>query len=375
MDLSNVRIREHFGLVSNDTHTDKFSFLVSPPKNRPSVEKNDYVLLDHPLFGETCQVLAEITDIAAYEEIAGGSTSDRLGKMLATAEIIGYINLNNEAKPLHKVLVPPNPGCRIYVPTQKFLENILNRNIKGEAFKRPIEIGIFDTTSAEQIGDGGNIKCFIDLLDFTSKHTIVTAMAEAGKTSLVKQLIEAISNNLQIQTLVFDNYNEYSGLHQSKTTELNRNQEALIKEIKNGQLINLTSQAMTTEERKTFYEETLKLLLKLRLEEKIKPILLVIEEAENLKGAILNQVIAAGRKRGIAILLLTTHPSELGGKILSQTGNQIIGKTIDNQDIDFLKNIIGNANSLPMLMANEWIINGINANRPMKIRTKIDING
>jgi DNA helicase HerA-like ATPase len=295
--------------------------------------------------------------------------------MLATAEIIGYINLNNEAKQLHKVLVPPNPGCRIYVPTQKFLEDILNRNIKGEAFKRPIEIGIFDTTSAEQPGDSGNIKCFIDMQDFTSKHTIVTAMAQAGKTSLVKQLIEAISKNLQIQTLVFDNYNEYSSLHQSKTIELNRNQEALNKEIKNGQIINLTSQAMTTEERKTSYEETLKLLLKLRLEEKIKPILLVIEEAENLKGAILNQVMAEGRKSGISTILLTTHPSELGGKILSQTGNQIIGKTIDTQDIDFLRNIIGNGNSLPLLIANEWIINGISANRPMKIRAKISTNG
>ena len=98
---------------------------------------------------------------------------------------------------------------------------------------------------------------------------------------------------------------------------------------------------------------------------------MVIEEAENLKGTILDQAISEGRKIGIAILLLTTHPSELGGKILSQTGNQIIGKTVDNQDIDFLRNIIGNGNSLPTLMANEWIINGININRPMKIRAKL----
>ncbi len=370
MDLSSVRIREHFGLVSNDTHTDKFSFLVSPPKSRSSVEKNDFILLDHPLLGETYPVLAEITDIASYEEIAGGSSSDRLGKMLATAEIIGFIDLNNEAKPLHKVLVPPNPGSRIYVPTQKFLEDILNRNVKGEAFERPIEIGVFDAASAEQSGEGGNIKCFLDMQDFSSKHTIVTAMAQTGKTSLVKHLVESIAKNPQIQILVFDNYNEYSSSLHSKTIGLNRNQEALTKEIKNGQIINLTSSAMTSEERKTSYEETLKLLLKLRLEEKIKPLLLVIEEAENLKGAILEQVISEGRKIGIAILLLTTHPSELGGKILSQTGTQIIGKTIDNQDIDFLTNIIGNSNYLPTLMTNEWIINGINMNRPMKIRTE-----
>jgi DNA helicase HerA-like ATPase len=320
-------------------------------------------------------VIAEITDIASYEEIAGGSSGDRLGKMLATAEIIGYIDINNEVKPLRKVLVPPNPGCRIYVPTQKFLEDTLNRNVNGEVFKTPIEIGVFDATSAEQTGNGGIIKCFKDMQDFTSKHTIITAMAQTGKTSLVKHLVEEISKNLEIQTLVFDHYNEYSSLPESKTIELNKNQEALVKEMKKGQILNLTGKVMAAEERKAGYEEALKLLLKLRREEKIKPFLLVIEEAENLKGAILDQAIADGRKMGIAILLLTTHPSELGGKILSQTGNQIIGKTIASQDIDFLRNIIGNGNSLSTLKADEWIINGININRPMKIQGKTGTYG
>ena len=111
MDLSNVRIREHFGLVSNDTHTGQFCFLISPPKNRSGLEKHDYVLLDHPLFGEVCQILAVITDITSYEQVAGGSSiGDKMGKMLATAEIVGYIDLRNDNKPLCEVLVPPNPG-------------------------------------------------------------------------------------------------------------------------------------------------------------------------------------------------------------------------------------------------------------------------
>ena len=257
MDLSNVQIREHFGLVSNDTHTEKFSFLVSPPKNRSTIEKNDFVLLDHPLLGETCQVLGEITDIASYEEIAGGSSGDRLGKMRATAEIMGCINLNNEVKPLRNVLVPPNPGSRVYVPTQKFLEDILNRNTKGEAFKTPIEIGVFDATSAEQTGDGGITKCFVDLQDFTSKHTIITAMSQTGKTNLAKNLVEAISKNLKIPILVFDYYNEYSGLLESKTIELNRHQENLTKEIKNSSIINLAGQVMTTEEKKQLTKKLL----------------------------------------------------------------------------------------------------------------------
>ncbi len=107
MDLSNVRIREHFGLVSNDTHTGQFCFLVSPPKNRGSVEKYDYVLVDHPLFGEACQVLAVITDITSYEEVAGSTIGDKMGKMLATAEIIGYIDLRNEIRPIEQSFSSP----------------------------------------------------------------------------------------------------------------------------------------------------------------------------------------------------------------------------------------------------------------------------
>ena len=45
MDLSNIRIKEHFGIITNDTNTIQFNFLVSPPKNRESIEKQDIVCL------------------------------------------------------------------------------------------------------------------------------------------------------------------------------------------------------------------------------------------------------------------------------------------------------------------------------------------
>ena len=75
------------------------------------------------------------------------------------------------------------------------------------------------------------------------------------------------------------------------------------------------------------------------------PLFLIIEEAENLKGEVLNQAVAEGRKIGISICLLTTNPSELGGKILSQMGYQIIGKTTNKEDIVYLSNITGATNS------------------------------
>jgi DNA helicase HerA-like ATPase len=375
MDLSNVRIREHFGLVSNDTHTGQFCFLVSPPKNRASVEKYDYVLVDHPLFGEACQVLSVITEITSYEDVAGGSSiGDKVGKMLATAEIVGFIDLRNENKPLCKVLIPPNPGCRVYVPLKKFLEDTLNRNVKGEVFKTPIQIGMFEASSAEEPGNYLGLKCFVDAQDFTSKHTIISAVAGAGKTHAAKVLLQEMIDKTSAQIILFDPYNEYSsGLNTiAKTVELNTkmDKDTIAKEMRKGQTTILNAYGLTQQEKRVFYTEALQLLLKLRLEEKIKPLLIIIEDAENLKGETLDQVVAEGRKIGLIVCLLTTHPTELGGKILSQMGNQIIGKTTDKEDIAHFTNMAGSTNGLPSLALGEWIINGINSNRPMKVHVK-----
>ncbi len=372
MDLSAVRIREHFGLVSNDTHTGQFCFLVSPPKNRGTLEKYDYVLVDHPLFGEACQVLAVITDITSYEEVAGSTVGDKMGKMLATAEIIGFVDLRNEIRPLGKVLIPPNPGCRVYVPLKKFLEDTLNRNAKGEVFKKPIQIGTLEGSSAEEAGTNSEVKYFIDAQDFTSKHSIITSIAGAGKTHIAKLLMQEMSGKTSVQIIFFDPYNEYSDAlgPSSKRIEINAktDRDVLDTEVKKGQTTILNAKDLAPEEKRSFYLESMQLLLKLRLEEKINPLFLIIEEAENLKGELLNRVVAEGRKIGIFVCLLTTSPTELGGKILSQMGYQIMGKITNKEDIEYLSNMIGATNALPELGVGEWIINGISNNRPTKLR-------
>ncbi len=374
MDLSSVRIREHYGLISNDTHTGQFSFLVSPPKNRGSVEKHDYVLIDHPLFGEACPVLAVITEITSYEEVAGSTMGDKMGKMLATAVIEGYVDLRNDNKPLCEVLVPPKPGSRVYVPFKTFLEDILNRNTKGETFKAPIEIGGFENSSAEDQENKGPIKCFLDAQDFTSKHSIITGNSGTGKTHTAKQLVQELLGKTYSQIIIFDPYNEYLDISNPSTRKIEINAktqlDTLDKELKKEQLTGLNAQGLTTEEKRFFYLEALKLLIKLRSEEQIKPLFLVIEEAENLKGEILNQLVTEGRKTGISVCLLTVNPAALGGKILSQMGYQIIGKTTNKEDIEYLTNLAGPANTLPTMAPGEWIINGINASRPMKVQLK-----
>jgi DNA helicase HerA-like ATPase len=371
MDLSNVRIREHFGLVSSNTRTGEFCFLVSSPKNRASVEKHDYVIVDHPLFGEVCPILAVISEITSCDEVAGSSIGDKMGKMLATAQIIGYVDLRNENKPICELLIPPSSGGRVYIPLKNFLEDILNRNAKGEAYETPIQIGFFEASSAEEQGSNGKVKCLLDAQDFISKHTVITGVTGAGKTHTAKLLVQEISDKTSAQIIILDSYNEYSNEPSisAKTAVVNAkiDKDGLAKEIKKNKITILNGHGLTPEEKIAFYVDTLKLLLKLRLEEKTKPFFIVIEEADYFKGETLNQVVAEGRKIGIFACLLTTHPAELGGKILAQMGNQIIGKATNKEDMEYLANVVGTSNILSGLAIGEWIINGINANRPMKI--------
>jgi DNA helicase HerA-like ATPase len=94
---------------------------------------------------------------------------------------------------------------------------------------------------------------------------------------------------------------------------------------------------------------------------------LIIEESENLIGETLDQVISEGRKTGIFTCLITTNPAKLGGNIISQMATQIIGKTTNKDDIEYLANIAGTSNTLIDLTLGEWIFNGIIANKPLKV--------
>jgi hypothetical protein len=61
----------------------------------------------------------------------------------------------------------------------------------------------------------------------------------------------------------------------------------------------------------------------------------------------------------------------LGGRILSKMGIQIAGRTIDSQDLAFLKNIIDSSDEqLSSLGVGEWVINGLNIMRATKIHVR-----
>lgn len=383
MDLANVRIREHFGLISNDTSTVQFHFLVSPPKNRETIEKQDIICINHPVYGEAGLVLAEVKEISSYEEVAGSTIGDRIGKRLAAAQIIGYFDLRNEVLPLQKLLVPPNAGGRVYMPYASFLEDVFSRGTDGKVCAQPIYLGKAEIYGAAPQANDQQIICYLNGLDLASKHTLISAIDGAGKTYTATVLIEELANKTSHPIVVLDPNNEYSTINNASTSDKNypfsfktatinadaANNDAVLKKIKENQVTIITAENFTLTEKSEFYANILNALTKNRREKTVQPFLLVIEDAENLPPQAIQEII--GSKNGIATVLITSHPIVLGGKVLSKMALQIVGRTNDPEDLAFLKNIIGGGSELlSSLEASKWIINGLNIVRPMTVQVR-----
>src|SRR3989304_10104024 len=121
------------------------SFLISPLKNKTSLEKAEYIILDHPTKGETNPIIAEVIEIKGYEEVVGSTLGDKnAGNLIATAQILGYINLQEENRPIRKLLTPPIPGSRVYLPSAEFLEDTFTRDTNGKLYTTPIHIGTME---------------------------------------------------------------------------------------------------------------------------------------------------------------------------------------------------------------------------------------
>jgi len=383
MDLANIHIKEHFGLLSSDTNTTQFTFLVSPPKNRQTIEKQDIVCLNHPVYGEACQVLAEIKEITSYEEVAGSTIGDRIGKRLATAQIIGYVDLRNEVQPIHKLLVPPNPGSRIYMPYASFLEDIFSRGTDGKVCAKPLYLGKAEIFGASPENNDQQIICYLNAADINSKHTLISALDGAGKTYTATVIIEELANKTSYPIVILDPNSEYTTIGTASTSDKNysfnfqtviinadkESNDTVAKKTKEHQVTLITAENLTLTEKSEYYANILNALAKSRREKTIQPFLLVVEDVENLPVQAIQEILMS--KNGIATILITSHPTVLGGKVLSKIVNQIVGRTNDPEDLAFLKNMIsGNGEQLSSLEVGEWIVNGLNIIRPMRIQVR-----
>ena len=378
MEQDRIRVKEHVGIVTNETSTTRLSFLITPLRNGITVEKTDYIILDHPIKGETNPVLAEVTEVKGYEEVVGATVTDKnAGNLVATASIIGYVNLQEQNRSVHKLGTPPNPGSRVYLPYSNFLEDIFSRDINGRYYRNPIHIGTLQA-KAVTLNKKEPVGYSLNGETLTSTHTLITGAPGTGKTRIVISLVREISKKTLHSIVVLDPYNEYKKTQfptgKTQTLRLSRTEvlkDRFIRNMKAFQALILKTENLLPEEKTRVLSKCLEVLWKARLERKIPPFLLVIENVETLKTETLKKMVWEGKKQGLSLLLATKHPVALGGEILSQTTTQIMGKTIDKDDLDYLSNVaLEKTGLLPKLKRGDWIINSLNDGQIMQIRSK-----
>jgi DNA helicase HerA-like ATPase len=373
-----TRIQEHLGMITGETSTLNFSFLVVPLRNRKAIAKEDYILVDHPEFGVNYPLIAKVDEVKSYEEVVGSNFTDKkIGKMIGEAEVLGYVNLEDEKRPVRKLLTPPNPGARIYLAYAEFLEDTFTRDANGKRFNTPITIGTLETEAPSIKGGMRPVNFYLDAKELTATHTLISAMGGAGKTSTAKLIIAEIANKTTHATVIIDPYGEYKSIE--KLTEKTNEEitlkpdgkiERITETVRRNQTTTLNTEYLTPDERLKTLTQGLADLWKGRLKAITPPFLLVVEEAETLSHTTLEMMIAEGAKHGIALILIAKHPSELGGNILSRTQTQIIGRTTDKDDIDYLRNMtLDKTPYLPKLQQGEWIVNDINKREPTEIVT------
>lgn len=93
-----------------------------------------------------------------------------------------------------------------------------------------------------------------------------------------------------------------------------------------------------------------------------------LREAESLEAEMVGRIASEGRKFGVSLCLLSQHPTEMGDRVLSQMGIQVMGRTTNAGGLECLRNMAGEKSVLlPHLRTDEWIINGITLRRPTKV--------
>ena len=210
-DLNNIRVKEHLGIVTSDTNTTHFSFYLSLFKNRIEVGKDDYVLVDHPIYGSVCPLLAVLKEIKSYEEIVGTtSLGDKSVRLMALGEILGYLDLRNPNRLLQKLSMPPDPGSKVYQPYAEFLEDIFQRDLEGKPIKNALHLGRVGSNPIGRDGNPKPLNFYFDPQGQIKRHILITGMSGVGKTHTASVIVEELSNKTGDPVVIFDPYGEYN---------------------------------------------------------------------------------------------------------------------------------------------------------------------
>lgn len=430
LELNEIRLKEHLGFVTSDTSISQFSFFASPLKNRIGIGKEDYVLVDHPVLGEACPLLGIVKEIKNYEEVMGATLGDKSVKMVAVADVLGYLDLKDEIKPLREISVPPDPGSKVYLPYAEFMNDILLRDSDGLPYRCPLHMGKRESRATSRNGDERHLNFCFDIADFTEQHFLITGMSGAGKTHIASVIVEELANKSDLRVVILDPYGEYASigiaredlgnqvmengvrledynfgfnvsLYTSDPEGFTRSLEKLgiggkdlarfkftnvetarpeaattkfvSSEVRQGEislekLTVLDYRGLANEERINLASSFVESLWMNRVHGLCEPFVLIVEEVSDIGAELLERIASQGRKFGVSLCLLSQHPTQIGGGVLSQMGTQIMGRTTDPDDLKYLSSMANEkSGGLPHLRRGECFINGMTLRQPTKV--------
>lgn len=435
MNVGDVRSKEHLGIVTSDAGTAKFSFFVTPMKNRVGIVEGDFVVVDHPAFGELCPLLSVVKSISNYEEVVGTTLVEKSVQTVAVAEILGFVDLRGENWSLKRLLTPPNPGSKVFLPFFEFLEEAFVRNVDGGLFERALHFGFLDAKAVSRSGDCKPLGFYLDAAGFGEQHFLVSGMTGTGKTPAVAVLVEELANKTEVPVVVLDSFGEYStvGFAAKRFEELVKsgvvsakdysfrfgvavfafdsetvkrklekvgvtarkadrfslvsfpdgwreppNKEAvravgevLAEAVKPGNVVVLDGRGLGLEERRKLFSCCVDALWSCRVGNRVVPFVLVVEEAKAVEPELLERLASEGGKLRVSLCLVSQHPSEVSGRVLSQMGTCVMGRTIDSEDLDCLKIIAGEKIAvLPTLRKGEWIVSEAASGKHVRVSVR-----
>lgn len=426
MDLTEVRLKEHLGIVTGETSTGHFSFFVTPLRNKTWVGKEDYVVIEHPVLGERCPLIAVVREIKNYEEVVGSTVNEKSVKATATADVLGYVDLrDDEKRPLQKSFMAPSPGSKVYLPYLEFLEDLFLRDFEGKPFEHALHVGSLESHAPGKDGSIRQLDFCLDAKDFEKQHFLISAMTGAGKTHTATVIVEELASKAGWPIVVLDSYGEYTtvGLLAKRLREghsfnfgvsihscdskhvadklgkfeiasgkasrfsvetvadrwlktLDGKMEAEIRDelkgdVKPNHVVIIDSKGVLSGERRKLFTNCVRALWRGRVEGSVKPFVLVVEEPEFVEAEMLERVASEGRKFGVTMCLLSQHPSGLSSRVSSQLGFQFMGRTTNAADLECLTSMAGEKSVLlPQLARGEWIVGGISL-RPTKVYVRV----
>ncbi len=234
-------------------------------------------------------------------------------------------------------------------------------------------------------GKSGEKDVFIDAQELVTGRTCVIGQSGSGKSYLIAVLCEQLLQN-NIAFCIVDTEGEYFSLKEKFQLLWVGGEEAdvsietdfydiITKSIKNNvPLILDVSDVLDI--RKVVSDFAAKLY---EIENQVKqPYLLIIEEADKFvpqsKDSLkeIEEISKRGRKRGLGLLVATQRPSLVNKNVLSQCGNQFIGKLTTENDLKAVDLFFADRKELelmPKLNTGEFFVMGNAVKEKTRVQT------